>query len=81
MGVTLRLKMVSSIQGYTPRKGKGTKNMERYKDLMDAAKMIAAAKAEVNREDGPVTSPAWVMLHHAEGMMTKQAELAMREGA
>jgi len=55
--------------------------MERYKDLMDAAKMIAAAKAEVNREDGPVTSPAWVMLHHAEGMMTKQAELAMREGA
>ena len=48
--------------------------MDNYKALMDAAKLVAAAKSKVMWLDGPgVVSPAWQMLRRVEIRLNKQA--------
>ncbi len=51
-----------------------------YNDLMAAAKLVTAARAVVNREDGMTISPAWRMLGHVEEHLLKQADAVMRHG-
>ena len=51
---------------------------ERYQALMDAAKILAKACAELNREDGLATSPAWTMAFHAQRYCERQAAEVFR---
>ena len=52
--------------------------MKEYKNLIEAAKLIGVALAEVNREDGMLVTPAWKMLRHAEDRLMAQADVVLR---
>jgi len=53
--------------------------MEPYTALIQAARILGAARTEVAREDGPaVTSPAWRMLQHAITYLEGQANTVLR---
>jgi len=53
--------------------------MNTYTNLMNAVRILAAASSTLSQEDGPaVTSPSWVMVHHAQIYLTRQADAALR---
>ena len=54
--------------------------VDRYQQLMDAARIISRARLEVSKEDGPTTSPAWEMAYRAERYLIEQAKCEIREG-
>jgi hypothetical protein len=47
--------------------------IQEYKSLVEAARDLEAIKAELSREDGTYTSPAWRMVYHAQEHITKLA--------
>jgi len=52
--------------------------IDTYTQLIDSAKLIHKAKRTVSDEDGTLTSPAWLVLHHAERYVLDQANVVLR---
>ena len=49
-----------------------------YEALMEAALELESRKLELSRADGSYTSPAWVLVHHAQAYITKLADGLLR---
>ena len=55
--------------------------MERYKELLQALKVLHTAILAVDREDGSCITPHWRMLRHASEYLRAQAEAELHQGA